>query len=86
MKYLKELFGEFFCWMGRAFTIGIAVALSIFIGAAAGYYLDMWIFGKTQILFYIFLMLGVIAGFRNIWILGKKFQKEEKEKKKDGQK
>jgi ATP synthase protein I len=70
--YLKDLYQQF----TRASTIGLALALSVVIGAIVGYYVDIWIFGKTKLFFFIFLIMGIIAGFRNVYILGKRFQKK----------
>lgn len=39
-----------------------------FIGLAMGYYLDKWL-GTDPWLTLIFLLFGIIAGFRNIFIL-----------------
>lgn len=39
-----------------------------FIGLAMGYYLDIW-FGTTPWLTLVFLVLGIVSGFRNIFIL-----------------
>lgn len=71
-KYLKDLYQQF----TRASTIGLSLALSIVIGALVGYYLDIWIFGEAKLFFFIFLIMGIIAGFRNVYILGKRFEKK----------
>ncbi len=39
-----------------------------FIGLAMGYYLDRWL-GTSPWLTLIFLLLGIVSGFRNIFIL-----------------
>lgn len=41
---------------------------STFIGLAMGYYLDKWL-GTNPWLTLIFLLIGIISGFRNIFIL-----------------
>ena len=46
-------------------SLGLQVALSIFIGLALGVYLDKR-FGTHPFLMFIFLGLGIAAGFRNI--------------------
>jgi ATP synthase protein I len=55
-------------------SLGLAVALSIFIGLAIGVYLDRrW---NTQPwLTFIFLGMGIVAGFRNIALAIKKVRK-----------
>lgn len=39
-----------------------------FIGLAMGYYLDKWL-GTDPWLTLVFLLLGIVSGFRNIYIL-----------------
>lgn len=68
-KFLKELFSGGY----RASAIGMALVISIAIGVALGLLLDKY-FG-TSYFFYIGLILGIIAGFRNVYIMGKKFEK-----------
>jgi ATP synthase protein I len=62
-RYLKEL--AYFS------TIGLSVALSIFIGLAIGVWLDKR-FGTSPWLTIIFLLLGIAAGYRNIGLAIKK--------------
>lgn len=52
-------------------SLGFQIALSIVIGLAAGIYLDRR-FDTTPWLTLIFLGMGIVAGFRNIWIALKK--------------
>lgn len=52
-------------------SLGFQIALSIVIGLAVGIYLDRR-FGTTPWLTLIFLGMGIVAGFRNIWIALKK--------------
>jgi ATP synthase protein I len=47
------------------------MALSIAIGALGGYYLDRY-FDTTPGLFYIFLCFGIVAAFRNLYIMYKR--------------
>lgn len=55
-------------------SLGLSVALSIFIGLFAGVYLDRR-FDTTPWLTIIFLFLGIAAGFRNIALAVKKSRK-----------
>jgi len=52
-------------------TIGLTLASSIFVGFGIGYFLDQKVFkGKTAPwLMFIFLGLGIVAGFRNLYQL-----------------
>ena len=54
-------------------TIGMAMALSIALGAVIGYYLDNK-FGTEPWLFLVFLCFGIAAAFRNLYIMYKKIQ------------
>ena len=56
-------------------SLGLQVALSIFIGLAVGVFLDRRVFNTTPWLTLIFLGLGIAAGFRNIGIAVKKARK-----------
>jgi ATP synthase protein I len=69
-KFLRELFKGGF----NASAIGMTLVFSIFIGAFIGYLLDNY-FGTDYIFKIIGLILGIIAGFRNVYLTGKKLQK-----------
>ena len=58
-------------------SLGMSVALSIFIGLFIGVWLDKK-FDTAPMLMLIFLGLGIIAGFRNIWYEINKVAKEDK--------
>jgi ATP synthase protein I len=49
-------------------SVGISMVAATFIGLAMGYYLDRWL-GTTPWLTLSFLFLGIVSGFRNIFIL-----------------
>lgn len=49
-------------------SVGISMVAATFIGLAIGYYLDRWL-GTTPWLTLAFLVLGIVSGFRNIFIL-----------------
>jgi len=57
--------------LGFISTIGIAMALSIGIGAFIGYYIDKK-FGTHPWFLLVFLGFGIAAAFRNLYILYKK--------------
>ncbi|OIN96978.1 MAG: F0F1 ATP synthase subunit [Deltaproteobacteria bacterium CG1_02_45_11] len=56
-------------------SLGLQVALSIFIGLAVGIYLDRRVFDTTPVLTLVFLGIGILAGFRNIALAIKKIRK-----------
>jgi ATP synthase protein I len=55
-------------------SLGLSISLSIFIGLAVGIYLDRR-FGTSPWCTLIFLVLGIIAGFRNIGMAIRKARK-----------
>jgi len=55
-------------------TVGLAMAFSIGIGAGIGYYLDNT-FDTSPWLFFVFLGFGVVAAFRNLYLMYKRGQK-----------
>jgi ATP synthase protein I len=58
-------------------SMGISVVLAIVIGIAIGRQLDTW-FGTAPWFFFIFLFFGIVAGFRNIYIIaGREIRKDE---------
>ncbi|MFA5701437.1 MAG: AtpZ/AtpI family protein [Desulfuromonas sp.] len=59
---------ELFKSLGFLSSVGISMVASILIGMAMGYYLDQWL-GTAPWMLLIFLGLGIVAGFRNIFIL-----------------
>ena len=68
-KFVKELFSGGY----RASSMGFALVFSIAIGGGLGYWLATRVF-DNMIFFYIGLIIGIVAGFRNVYMLGKKYQ------------
>lgn len=60
-------------------SLGLQVALSIFIGLAIGVYLDRR-FDFYPWLTLVFLGLGIAAGFRNIWLAIRKSERSPQER------
>jgi len=52
-------------------SMGISVALAIGIGAWFGLTLDEWL-GTKPYFFYIFLLFGIAAGFKNIYVIARR--------------
>ena len=61
----------FFRQLLQASTVGINLVLSTFVGLAIGYGLDS-LFHSSPWLTIIFLILGIIAGFRELLRMAKK--------------
>jgi F0F1-type ATP synthase assembly protein I len=58
-------------------TIGLSMVLALVIGILIGYFLDKWL--KTgPVFFLIFMILGIVAGFRNIYVIMKRTEKDLK--------
>jgi len=68
-KFLKELMSGGY----KASAIGLSLVLAIVIGGGLGWLMVEYT-GKTY-WFYIGLIMGIIAGFRNLYIMGKKYEK-----------
>jgi ATP synthase protein I len=70
--------------LGFLSGVGISMVAAILIGMAMGYYIDQWL-GTSPWFLLIFLLFGIIAGFRNIYILTdrelKRQQQEDSQKK-----
>ncbi|MFC1533893.1 AtpZ/AtpI family protein [Thermodesulfobacteriota bacterium] len=60
--------------LGHISTVGMAMAISIVLGALIGHYLDQK-FKTDPWLFIIFLGFGIAAAFRNLQIMYKKSKK-----------
>jgi ATP synthase protein I len=58
-------------------TMGISMVLAIVVAIAIGYYLDKW-FKTSPVFFLIFMVLGIVAGFRNIYVVMKRAEKDLK--------
>jgi len=58
-------------------SMGISVVLAIAIGVWFGLTLDRW-FGTKPWFFYIFLLIGIAAGFNNVYVIaGKEIRKSD---------
>lgn len=63
--------------LGTLSTIGISVVVAIAIGVYVGLQLDRWL-GTAPWFFFIFLFFGIVAGFRNIYIMtGKEIRRDD---------
>ncbi len=68
-KFLKDLFKGGY----QASTIGLVLVISILIGGLIGYALDNY-FNYSSIFFILGLIVGIIAGFRQVYLLGQKYK------------
>ncbi len=70
--------------MGVLSTVGLTIVFATVIGLFIGLKLDDW-FGTTPWLSGLFLLLGILAGFRNLFKYAKQSQKDLDEQRKDDQ-
>ncbi|HEU0264549.1 MAG TPA: AtpZ/AtpI family protein [Geobacterales bacterium] len=61
--------------LGGVSTMGFAMVFSILIGILFGHWLDGKL-GTAPWFFFIFMILGIIAGFKNIFILARRNSRE----------
>lgn len=75
---------QLFKSLGFLSSVGISLVASILIGLAMGYYLDQWL--DTRPMFtLIMLLIGIISGFRNVYILTtRELRRQELEDKQAG--
>lgn len=59
---------ELFQNLAMVSSMGISVVLAIGIGVWFGLTLDRW-FGTKPWFFYIFLFIGIAAGFKNVYVI-----------------
>jgi len=65
-----------------ASSLGIAMVASILIGLYFGYHLDKWL--ETSPWFtLLFLLFGIISGFRSIFIMSKRAMKNDDDQRDD---
>ncbi|MEW6386653.1 MAG: AtpZ/AtpI family protein [Thermodesulfobacteriota bacterium] len=67
-QFLKELMKGGY----RASAVGLSLVLAIVIGGALGYWLAKTF--DSMFFFYLGLILGIIAGFRNLYVMSKRFK------------
>ena len=72
---MKEDTREALKLVGLASTLGLTIVIATFIGLALGLWLDR-VFDTSPWLTIIFLLLGIIAGFRNFYRFLSKRAKE----------
>lgn len=69
---------EFLRLLGIYSEVGLTIVFCIFIGLGIGWYLDNKVFdGRTApYLTFVFLGVGIFAGFKNLWELFKRVSEE----------
>jgi F0F1-type ATP synthase assembly protein I len=73
---MKRTKNELFRSLAMVSSMGISAALAIGIGVWFGLFLDRWL-GTPPWFFYIFLFIGIAAGFKNIYVIaGREIRKD----------
>jgi ATP synthase protein I len=70
----KESKREFFRFLALASTVGINLVISTFVGFAIGYFVLDRLFNTFPWFTIIFLILGIIAGFRYLFKVASKIK------------
>jgi len=68
--------------LGFLSSVGISMVAASFIGLYIGIYLDEWL-GSKPWMTIIWLVIGIAAGFRNIFILTRRALREQNDSKND---
>jgi ATP synthase protein I len=74
---------ELYKSLGFLSSTGISMVAAILIGLTMGYYLDKWL-GTRPIFTLIMMFMGIVSGFRNVYILTRR-ELRRQEKEEDGQ-
>lgn len=64
MKEIRDLFRN----VGLVSSMGLSVVIAIAIGVWLGLTVDRWL-GTAPWFFYVFMFIGIAAGFRNIHLI-----------------
>lgn len=59
------------------YALGMNLVVSVLVGCAMGYGLDIWL-GTLPLFMLLFLVLGFVAGLRNIWLALERDRPNEK--------
>lgn len=78
-KKRNEKDRKYFETLGNMSVVGIHLVTCTFVGFAMGYYLDKWLGTKPWCLL-AFLLLGIAAGFKNMYLEVKKLQGQDEKK------
>ncbi len=66
--------------VGDALQLGASIVLAIFIGAGFGYWLDR-MFDTLPVFSIVFLLLGIAAAGRNVWVVVRRQLRETRKDK-----
>lgn len=72
---MKEEDRKFYRNLAYVSSMGLSFALCIVIGLGVGLYLDNKVFDTTPAFTLVFMVLGIVAGYRNVYLV---FQRAKK--------
>ena len=69
---------DYFALLGLASVMGIHLVSGVIVRLVMGYYLDKWL-GTRPWLLVVFLIFGIIAGYRNMFREMQRIERKEKD-------
>lgn len=75
-RFISETTREYLIILARVSSMGIAMVLATIMGLGAGWLVDKY-FGTHPWGFFIGLGVGIVAGFRNLYILYKRTERSQ---------
>ncbi len=82
MKQNDKKNKKFYLDLYESTTVGFSVVFSILIGGGVGYWVDNKFHTSHHLGFFFFLLVGIIAGFQNMYRGIKKFKSNDSNDKK----
>ena len=88
-RFIKESTRDYMMQLARVSSMGLSMVIATVMGLGAGYLVDKY-FGTHPWGFFIGLLMGIVAGFRNLFVLYKRAEATQKridqrQKQKQGQ-
>lgn len=77
--FFKGIDKSYWEHLGTAAVMGLHIVSGTFVGLVMGIYLDKWLGTKPWLTLF-FLIMGIIAGFRNMFQEFRKMQKKDERK------
>jgi len=70
-RFISEKTRGYLKLLAHVSSMGLAMVIATVLGLVAGYYFDKWM-GTHPWGFFVGLIMGVVAGFRNLYIIAKR--------------
>ncbi len=70
-RFINEKTRGYLKLLAHVSSMGLSMVIATVLGLVAGYYFDKWT-GTHPWGFFVGLILGVVAGFRNLYIIAKR--------------